>query len=60
MDTYNRKDNDGHKFNIPDELLTEWDDLFLRYTSGRYKESSNEYFELESKIYNKFNMFMVG
>lgn len=58
MRKYNRKDNDGHKFSIPTDQLTEFDDLFNRYCDA--KQFTDEYYELEAEFCNKFCQYMVG
>lgn len=58
MSDYNRKDNDGHKFNVPQELLAEFDDLLDRYINAKFM--SEEKFELEAEFCNKFQDYMVG
>ena len=55
---YNRKDNDGHKFNIPEGLLEEFDYLFDRYCNAKFL--SPEYYELQAEFCNKFEQYMVG
>ena len=58
MKNYNRKDDDGHKFLVPEDLLTEFDDLFDRYCNAEFL--SKEYYELESEFCNKFQRYMVN
>lgn len=52
-----RKDNDGHGYGVPTELLEEFDDLFGRYS--RAKRFSDEMYDLEAEFCNKFDQFMV-
>lgn len=56
--THNRKDNDGHKFDVPDNLLALFDDLLDRYS--RAKRFTDEYYDLESQFCNAFERYMVG
>jgi hypothetical protein len=58
MHKYNRKDNDGHKFLIPKDQLTEFDDLFNSYCNA--KRFTDEYNDLESEFCNKFWQYVVG
>lgn len=58
MARYNRKDNDGHKFNVPKEELLEFDGLFDRYC--RAKSFTDEKYELEAEFCNKFGKYMIG
>ena len=58
MKKFNRKDEDGHKFNVPEDLLEEFDDLFDRYVNSKFL--SAEYYELEAEFCNKFGKYMVG
>lgn len=55
---YNRKDNDGHKFNVPDELLDEFDAAFDRYSKA--KRFSDEYYDAEADFCNRFEEYMMG
>lgn len=55
---YNRKDNDGHRFNVPENLLERFDDLLNRYT--RAARFSDEYYDLEAEFCNEFEEYMVG
>lgn len=54
----NRKDNDGHKFNIPENLLGEFDALFESYNNA--KRFTDEFYNLEAEFCNKFNQYMIG
>jgi len=56
--TYNRKDNDGHKFNVPEDLLGQFDAVFERYCNA--KRMSDEYYEAEAEFCNRFEKYMVG
>ena len=58
MSAYNRKDNDGHKFLIPEELIPEFDELFERYCSA--PAFSELRYDLEAEFCNKFQEFMIG
>jgi len=55
---FNRKDYDGHKFNVPDNLLEKFDDLLASY--GNAKCFSDEYYDLEAQFCNEFEKYMVG
>lgn len=55
---YNRKDDDGHKFHIPEDLLAEFDALLANYRNA--KRFSEEYYDLEAEFCNKFEQYMVG
>lgn len=56
--TYNREDNDQHKFNVPEELLERFDSLLSAYTNA--KRFTEEYYELEAQFCNEFEEYMVG
>lgn len=56
-DAYNRKDNDGHRFLIPNELLSEFDDLFNRYCNTKFL--SAEYYDLQAEFCNRFEQYMI-
>ncbi len=56
--TYNRKDNDGHKFNVPEESLERFDSLLTAYTNS--KCFSEEYYNLEAQFCNEFEEYMIG
>lgn len=58
MVEYNRKDNDGHKFNIPNDLLEKFDNLFTLLCKA--KRGTENYFEIETAFCNKFYRYMVG
>ena len=55
---YIRKDNDGHKFKIPSDLVEEFDRLFESYCKA--KRFSDEYYDLEAEFCNKFSDYMFG
>lgn len=55
---HNRKDDDGHKFNVPANLLETFDDLLQRYSDS--KRFSDEYYDLEAQFCNTFERYMVG
>lgn len=58
MAKYNRKDNEGHRFNVPAELLIRFDELFDAYC--RAKRFSDEYYDLETQFCNEFEQYMIG
>jgi hypothetical protein len=55
---YNRKDNDGHKFDVPVELLEFFDESLEEYS--RCKRFSEEYYKVERRFNYNFGMYMVG
>ena len=55
---YNRRDNDGHRFNVPEDLLERFDSLFEAYCNSKWH--SDEYHELEAEFCNEFSHYMVG
>jgi hypothetical protein len=55
---YNRKDNDGHKFNVPKDKLDRFDALLEDYLQA--KRFSPEYYDLETAFCNEFTDYMVG
>jgi hypothetical protein len=55
---YNRKDNDGHKFNVPKDKLDRFDALLEDYLQA--KRFSPEYYDLETAFCNEFAEYMVG
>lgn len=55
---FNRKDNDGHKFNVPVVLLELFDESLEEYS--RCKRFSEEYYEVERRFNYNFEMYMVG
>ncbi len=55
---FNRQDKgSGHKFNVPEHLLKEFDDLFERCLNA--KRFSEEYYDLITEFMNKFDRYMV-
>ena len=57
MTTY-RKDNDGHRYEIPDELAAKFDCLFTACYSAKY--GTDAYWDAEVEFNNEFEQFMVG
>lgn len=55
---YNRKNSDGHKYNVPNELLGGFDALFDRYCKA--KRFTDEYYDAEADFCNQFEQYMVG
>lgn len=55
---YNRKDNDEHKYNVPNDLLDEFDTLFDRYCKA--KRFTDEYYDAEADFSKQFEQYMVG
>jgi hypothetical protein len=55
---HNRRDNDGHRFKVPTDLLDRFDDLFDRYCKA--KRFTDEYYDLEAQFNNEFERYMVG
>lgn len=58
MQTYNRKDNDAHKYLIPEDLLAEFDRLMDIMCD--YDTSEDDIMDAESEFCIKFTKFMVG
>lgn len=58
MAKFNRKDNDGHKFNVPADQLDQFDSLFEQYCKA--KRFTDEYYDLEAQFCNEFEQYMVG
>jgi hypothetical protein len=58
MAAYNRKDNDGHKYNIPHELLDSFD-LHLKVITYA-KWGTDAWYDAHDQLDNKFSQYMVG
>jgi hypothetical protein len=56
--SYNRKDYDGHKFNVPEDELEHFD-MRLRCV-GEARHLSEEYYEAVAMFNNEFEQYMVG
>jgi hypothetical protein len=61
MTPYNRKDDDMHKFYVPEDLLPLFDQLLerMRAFSIPQRITSEEYWELEAQFCNQFSPYMV-
>lgn len=57
-DTVTKRDNDGHRFEIPAELESEFDRLFNHYCDQ--KRGTDEYWDAEAEFNNQFEDYMVG
>ena len=55
---YNFKDNDGHKYLIPEDMLDDADALMDRI--GRAPFMSDEKWDAEDEFIERFNQYMVG
>lgn len=55
---YNRKDNDGHKFNVPEELLELFDEQLAEMTKNKFL--SEGYYKAVDRFNYNFEMYMVG
>jgi hypothetical protein len=55
---FNRKDNDGHRFLIPEQLLNQFDVLLDEYT--RAEKFSDRYYDLEAEFCKQFEQYMIG
>ena len=55
---YNRKDNDGHKYNVPEELL----EIFDAMLEETYKTKflSESYYKSVDRFNYNFQVYMVG
>lgn len=62
MTPYNRRDDDMHKYSVPEDLLPLFDQLMerMRAFSIRQRATSEEYWDLEAKFCNQFSPYMVG
>ena len=58
MIKHNRKDDDGHKFLVPEDLLSRFDELLDKLLST--KRFTQEYYDLEADFCNEFQQYMVG
>ncbi len=58
MTKCNRKDNDSHKYQIPMDLLEEFDSLFERMCNAKFM--SPELWDLEDEFNDKFYEYMIG
>ena len=58
MVKYNRRDNDCHKYLIPEDLLARFDELLEKLESVR--RPSAEYYDLDAQFGNEFQKYMVG
>lgn len=58
MEGWNRKDDDGHKFLVPQDYLARFDELLERYR--KTKRFTDEYYDAEAEFCNEFERFMVG
>ena len=52
-----RKDNDSHRYEIPDELVDEFDQLFETYCNAL--RGTDAYWDAEDEFNNRFTQFMV-
>lgn len=55
---YNRKDNDGHKYDVPEELL-EYFDAMLEDTT-KQKFLTEDYYKSVDRFNYNFQVYMVG
>lgn len=55
---YNRKDNDGHKYDVPVELL-EFFDVMLEETT-KVKFLSEGYYKAVNRFNYNFQVYMIG
>jgi len=55
---YNRTDEDGHKFNVPDELLEEFDRLMQLREDADW--GSDEWYDLTATFNNQFDKYNQG
>jgi len=58
MDAYNRRDDDLHKYMVPESLLTRFDELLEMLRN--VKRPSLEYYDLDAQFGNEFNEYIVG
>lgn len=56
--SYNRKDNDGHRYNVPEDLLEDFDSCLWLLCNAVFL--SNEYYEAQTNFCNQFEEYMVG
>lgn len=55
---YNRKDNDGHKFDVPEELLELFDEQLAEMSNSKFL--SEGYYKAVDRFNYNFEMYMVG
>ena len=55
---FNRKDDDGHKYNIPVKLLSEFDTMLAAMQKAR--QPSDEWDDACDKFIDSFYDYMVG
>ena len=58
MVEYNRKDNDCHKYMVPEAMLPRFDELLEKLQTVKLR--STEYYDLEAEFSNEFHQYMVG
>lgn len=55
---HNRRDEDGHKFVVPEELLEEFDRLMELREDAEWL--SDEWYDLTGEFNDKFHQYNVG
>lgn len=58
MKTYNRRDEDSHKFNIPDDMLEEFDRLMRLREEADW--NSDRWYDLTAEFNDKFYKYNLG
>ena len=53
-----RKDNDGHQYMIPRNMVKRFDALFAHYCEQKY--GTEEYWNAEDAFNDEFSNYMVG
>ncbi|HET8688699.1 MAG TPA: hypothetical protein VFM18_18950 [Methanosarcina sp.] len=56
--TVTKRDNDGHRYEIPASLEAQFDSLFNAYCNAEFQ--SDEYWDFEEAFNNTFYQYMVG